>query len=83
MRSQFGAAMILGQIAAMGGFDPFMGAGSKRLDPLDEIDIETEYELIQRKESSLSASQRREVEWRYKRMHNAKNEGLTAPEGDI
>ena len=70
MRSQFGAAMILAQIAALGGFDPFMN-GSKRVDPLDEIDIEAEYELIRRKESSLSASQRREVEWRYKRMHNA------------
>ena len=68
MKSQFGAAMILGQIAAMGGFDPFMN-GSKRADPLDEIDIEAEYELIQRKESSLSASQRREVERRYKRIH--------------
>ena len=70
MRSQFSSAMILGQIAAMGGFDPFMN-GSKRSDPIDEIDIEAEYELIQRKESSLSASQRRDVEWRYKRMHNS------------
>ena len=68
MRSKFGVAMILGQIAAMGGFDPFMGGGTKRHDRLDEIDIEAEHELIRRKESSLSASQRREVEWRYKRI---------------
>lgn len=67
MRSKISAAMALGQIAAMGGFDPFIGSGSKRSDPLDEIDIETEYKLIQGKESSLSASQRREVEWRYKK----------------
>ena len=43
----------------------------QRRDPLERVDIETEYALIQRKSSRLSASQRREVERRYHRIHNA------------
>ena len=66
MRSDLAMAMILGHVASFGGFDPFK-LGQKRNDPLDDVDIEAEYELIQRKESNLSASQRREVEWRYKK----------------
>ena len=55
-------------LAAMWG-----GCGSymrPRRDPLERVDIETEYALIQRKSSRLSASQRREVERRYHRIHN-------------
>jgi len=39
-------------------------------DPLDGIDIEREYDLIQRKASRLSAAQRRAVVARWTRIHN-------------
>ena len=66
MKSNFGTAMVLGQIAALGGFDPFSNGNSGSWDdPLDKIDIEAEYELIQRKKSKLSASMRKMVVSRY------------------
>jgi len=58
----------LALLAAMWG-----GCGSymrPRREPLAGVDIEREYALIQRKASNLSASQRREVERRYHRIHN-------------
>ena len=38
-------------------------------DPLKDIDIDKEYELIQKKESSLSASQREEVIYRWRQKY--------------
>lgn len=57
----------LALLAAMWGGSPsYM---RPRRDTLAGIDIEHEYTLIQRKASNLSASQRREVEHRYHRIH--------------
>jgi hypothetical protein len=51
------------------------GDGLPRLeigdDFLDGVDIDKEYDLICQKKSKLTASQRRAVEYRYHRIHNA------------
>jgi len=41
-------------------------------DPLKGVDIHTEYELIKRKKSKLSANMRTMVEWRYRKMEEEK-----------
>ena len=59
---------VLGIFAALGGFGPF----SEGKDYLAGIDIEKEYKLIMKKESSLSSRKRDAVVRRYERIMERK-----------
>ena len=60
--------LLSGALAIFGALS--YGGYAARKDPLDGVDIDTEYQLIQMKKSGLSASQRRRVESIYKNRHN-------------